>query len=77
MLQLINQPANMFGCHNLELVLHMLDPSRNTCLINKGGDFLVAPTDNPDWANECVNWWTLPENQDIISPTCPKECHTP
>ena len=71
-LQLTKQPADVSGCHNLEVVLHMLDPSRDACLINKGGDFLVALTGK----TECVNWWALPENQDKLPPTCPKGCHT-
>ena len=74
--QLTKQPADVSGCHNLEVVLHMLDPSRDACLINKGGNILVVPTDKPDWATKCVNWWALPENQDVMPPTCPKACHT-
>jgi len=64
--QLIRQPADLAGCHNLEMILYMLDPSRDACLVNKGADILL------DSKPECRNWWAT--SQDVVPPACPGNC---
>lgn len=65
-LQIVRQPADLAGCHNLEVILHLLSPTRDACLMNKGADVLIGAK------KECQNWWASRDQMGV--PKCPCEC---
>ena len=67
-LQVLRQPADVAGCHNLEIMLHLLKPTRDACLINKGANALLEAESG------CQNWWAKNCQQASTPPTCPNEC---